>query len=201
MPGIVLQARNTMLKNLDIQTQSVSFIPVWETQTQKVNKQIIVQIEIRNSKKQRSEKTNERREVSTICKQCSGQAFLKMLYLSSYLRVVAGERLTKESSLAEITAFTEPLGLPLWLSWWRSHLQCRRPGFDPWVGKIPWRSQRLPTLVLWPGEFHGLYSPGDHKESDTTERLSISLSPCGAEKHVGGTSVATSWWAIIEEHR
>ena len=29
------------------------------------------------------------------------------------------------------------LGLPLWLSWQRIHLQCRRSGFDPWVGKIP----------------------------------------------------------------
>ena len=37
------------------------------------------------------------------------------------------------------------------------HLQCERPGFDPWVGKIPWRSKRLPTPVFWPGEFHGLY--------------------------------------------
>ena len=34
---------------------------------------------------------------------------------------------------------------------------CRRPGFDPWVGKIPWRRERLPTPVFWPGEFHGLY--------------------------------------------
>ena len=25
--------------------------------------------------------------------------------------------------------------------------------------------------VFWPGEFHGLYSPWGHKESDTTERL------------------------------
>ena len=33
-------------------------------------------------------------------------------------------------------------------------LQCRRPEFDPWVGKIPWRRERLPTLVFWPGEFH-----------------------------------------------
>ena len=33
-----------------------------------------------------------------------------------------------------------------------------RPGFDPWVRKIPWRSGRLPTPVFWPGEFHGLYS-------------------------------------------
>ena len=27
-------------------------------------------------------------------------------------------------------------------------LQCRRPGFDPWVGKIPWRRERLPTPVF-----------------------------------------------------
>ena len=29
------------------------------------------------------------------------------------------------------------LGLPRELSWYRIHLQCGRPGFDPWVGKIP----------------------------------------------------------------
>ena len=46
-----------------------------------------------------------------------------------------------------------------WLSWYRICLQCGRPGFDPWVGKIPWRRERLPTLVFWPGEFHGLHSP------------------------------------------
>ena len=34
----------------------------------------------------------------------------------------------------------------------------RRPWFDPWVGKIPWRREWLPTSVFWPGEFHGLYS-------------------------------------------
>ena len=54
-------------------------------------------------------------------------------------------------------------------------LLCRRPGFDPGVGKIPWRSQRLPTPAFWPGEFHGLYSPWGRKESDTAERLSLSL--------------------------
>ena len=53
----------------------------------------------------------------------------------------------------------------------------RRPGFDPWVGEIPWRRERLPTPVFWPGEFHGLYSPWGCKESDTTERLSLSFSP------------------------
>ena len=33
------------------------------------------------------------------------------------------------------------LGLPLWLSWLRICLQCGRPGFDPWVGKIPYPLQ------------------------------------------------------------
>ena len=42
-----------------------------------------------------------------------------------------------------------------------------RPGFDPWVGKIPWRRERLPTPVFWLGEFHELYSPWGSKESDT----------------------------------
>ena len=48
-------------------------------------------------------------------------------------------------------------------------------GFDPWVGKIPWRWERLPTPVFWPREFHGLYRPCGHKESDTTEFHFISL--------------------------
>ena len=67
------------------------------------------------------------------------------------------------------------LGLPWWLSWWRICLQHRRPGFDPWFGKIPWRREWLPTLVFWPGEFRGLCSPRGCKESDTDEWLSLSL--------------------------
>ena len=51
-------------------------------------------------------------------------------------------------------------------------LQRGRPELDPWVGKIPWRMERLPTPAFWPGEFHGLYSPRGRKETDTTERLS-----------------------------
>ena len=46
-------------------------------------------------------------------------------------------------------------------------------GFNPWVGKIPWRRKWLPTPVFWPGEFHGLYSPWGLKELDMTERLSL----------------------------
>ena len=53
------------------------------------------------------------------------------------------------------------------------------PGFDPSVGKIPWRKKWQPTPVLLPGESHGGrslvdYSPWGCKESDTTERLHLS---------------------------
>ena len=48
------------------------------------------------------------------------------------------------------------------------NLHCRRPGFNPWVGKIPWRRAWPPTPVLLPGEFHGErsmvgYSPWGHR--------------------------------------
>ena len=66
------------------------------------------------------------------------------------------------------------LGLPLWLSWYRIHPQCGRPGFDPWVGKIHCRRERLPPAAFWPGEFHGLCSPWGHKELDITEWTSLS---------------------------
>ena len=48
------------------------------------------------------------------------------------------------------------------------HLQCRRPGFISWVGKIPWRRKWPPTPVFLPGESQGQkslagYSPRVHK--------------------------------------
>ena len=36
----------------------------------------------------------------------------------------------------------------LLLSGKKIHLQCRRPWFDSWVGKIHWRRDRLPTPVF-----------------------------------------------------
>ena len=33
--------------------------------------------------------------------------------------------------------------------------QCGRPGFNPWVRKIPWRRKWQPTPVFLPGKFHG----------------------------------------------
>ena len=55
------------------------------------------------------------------------------------------------------------------------------------VGKIPWRREWLPTLVFWFGEFYGLYSPWGHKESDTTEWLSL----------VTGGIFSCSMWCLV----
>ena len=54
-----------------------------------------------------------------------------------------------------------------------------RSRFDPWVGKIPWRRDWQPTPVFLPGKSHGQrnlagYSPRGRKESDTTERPTLS---------------------------
>ena len=56
--------------------------------------------------------------------------------------------------------------------------QCRRPEFNPWVGKIPWRRAWQHTPAFLPGESHGQrslvgYSPWGRKALDTTEPLSL----------------------------
>ena len=53
-------------------------------------------------------------------------------------------------------------------------LRCGRSGFDPWVGKMPWRREQLPTPVFLPGEFQGQrrlagYSPWGHRVSHNWE--------------------------------
>ena len=63
-----------------------------------------------------------------------------------------------------------------WLRRLSVYLQCGRLGFDPWIGKIPWRRKQQSTPVLLPGKSHGQrslvgYSLWGRKESDTTERL------------------------------
>ena len=72
-----------------------------------------------------------------------------------------------------------------------------RPGFDPWVGKIPWRRKWQPTPVLLPGESHGQrslvsYSPWGRKESDTT---SLSLF-CYIAQWFSLTHTDTFWYSF-----
>ena len=94
---------------------------------------------------------------------CTGdqKAHEKMLNVTNYQR-------NANKNYNEISLHTD-LWASLVAQLVKNCLQCGKPGFDPWVGKIPWRRERLPTPVFWPGEFHGLYSPRGHKESDTTE--------------------------------
>ena len=63
-----------------------------------------------------------------------------------------------------------------WLRWLRGEsvcLRCGRPGFYPWVGKIPWRRKWQPTPVFLPGESRGRRSLAAAvygvAESDTAE--------------------------------
>ena len=72
--------------------------------------------------------------------------------------------------------------LSWWLKWQRICLQCGRPGFDPWVGKIPWRREWLPSPIFLPGEFYGQRSlagcsPRGGKELDTTEPSWLTFFP------------------------
>ena len=62
-------------------------------------------------------------------------------------------------------------------------LQCRRLGFNPWVGKIPWSRKWQPTPVFLPGKSHRQrslvgYSPWGLKESDWVTSLSLSTLRC-----------------------
>ena len=78
----------------------------------------------------------------------------------------------------------EGIGYPLQYSWASLVAQMvkKSPAMwetwvDPWVGKIPWRRAWQSTLVSFPRECHGqknlrVYSPQNHKELDTAERLS-----------------------------
>ena len=46
--------------------------------------------------------------------------------------------------------------------------------FSPYVGKIPWRRERLPTPVFWPGEFHGQKEPGGLQSTGSQSRTRLS---------------------------
>ena len=51
-------------------------------------------------------------------------------------------------------------GLPWWLRWQRTRLPCGRSGFDPWVGKIPWRRAWQPNPIFFPGQSPWTEEPG-----------------------------------------
>ena len=89
------------------------------------------------------------------------------------------------SSLSPFVSADSMVSFFLWLSniplqaspvaqQWRICPQCRRYGFSPSVGKIPWRRKWQPTPVFSPGKSHGQRSlvgcsPWGCKASHTTK--------------------------------
>ena len=72
------------------------------------------------------------------------------------------------------------LGLAQCLNSKESACNAGDPGSIPGSGRFPWRREQLPNLVFLPRESHGqrslaAYSLWGHKESDTTEQLTLSL--------------------------
>ena len=55
----------------------------------------------------------------------------------------------------------------------RIHLQCRRPGFDPWVVKMPWRRKWQPTPGSLPGKSvdRGAWQATVHEVAKSQTRL------------------------------
>ena len=60
--------------------------------------------------------------------------------------------------LSCIYAYLHNIWLPRWCSGKESTCQCqrhKRPGFDPWVGKIPWSRKWGLTPAFLPSKLHG----------------------------------------------
>ena len=75
-------------------------------------------------------------------------------------------------------------------------MQCRRPGFDPWVREILWRRKWQPTPLSLPGKFHRQrslagYNPRGRKESDTTEQLHFTSLHCTQSRVTNLTNSAS----------
>ena len=87
-------------------------------------------------------------------------------------------------------------------------LQCRRPRFNPWVGKIPWRRGWQPTPIVLTREIHGQrrqagYSPWGCKELDMTEQLThththtCEIWTWGGKVCKRGTVKRGAWYGIL----
>ena len=72
-----------------------------------------------------------------------------------------------------------------------SACQCRRlrrSGFEPWVGKVPWRRKWPPILVFLPGKSDRQrisvgYSPQGGKKLDTTEHTCCPNGPVASDEN------------------
>ena len=84
-------------------------------------------------------------------KEYLGLTSLKIDWFNLVLSKGVSEVFSSTTVYKGINSSVLPLlyGLPWWLRLLRTHLQCEKPGFDPWVGKIPWRKEWLPIPVFF----------------------------------------------------
>ena len=66
------------------------------------------------------------------------------MFISPAPNVTLSHKWVLDQILNDSTALSK--GLPWWLSDESICLKCRRPGFDPWVGKIPWKREQYSGL-------------------------------------------------------
>ena len=130
----------------------------------------------------------------------------------SFAHLQRKERRGRERILTVLGTFAPCNRFTRWCSGKDSVCQCRRHkrlGFHPWVGKIPWRRAWQPIPGFLPGESHGQkslrgYSPWDHKESDTTEWLSMHARAWSSSIFATGTDrenclSCTPFWGSSED--
>ena len=91
----------------------------------------------------------------------------------------------------------EGIGYPLQYSWASLVAQLVknlhamwRPGFDPWVGKIPWRKKWQPTPVFLPGESPRTEEPGG-LQSMESQRIRHDWATKHSTQHMG------AWQTIL----
>ena len=124
-----------------------------------------------------------------------------IIFVSQEWGISGGKYITEcaETSSRHLKGYFVRIWLPWWLRGLSICLQCRRPGFDPWVGKIPWRRKWQPPPVLLPGKSHGRrslvgYSPWGCKESDMTERLHCHFVRVRNSDGLGQLSIPARIW-------
>ena len=121
-------------------------------------------------------------KIKVLADEVSGESLLPDLQMATFLLSFKEER---ERALLSSSSYKDTNPICEYLTGSdgkKSACQCRtykRPRFNPWVRKIPWRRKWQPTPVFLPAEYHGQrslagYSPWDRKESDMTELLTPS---------------------------
>ena len=91
----------------------------------------------------------------------------------------------KQQPWTLFTFIYEELGLPWWLRWWRTCLQCRRPAFSSWVGKIPWWGRGKPLQCSCLG--------------NPTDAIAGGLQSLGSQRHHWATNAdkgVRSWFGV-----